>query len=112
MSMSEAQLELLVPQQHPCFADHFPGKPIAPGALILQWLCEMVHGHYPGQRVSLVRSMKFLDTLAPGDQCCLSLAAGPRAGQLVLKLRRGEDTVCQGVLELVAELVVEQGPAQ
>ncbi len=25
---------------------------------------------------------------------------------------RGEDTVCQGVVELVAELVVEQGPAQ
>lgn len=101
--MNETLIELIVPQHHPSFADHFPGKPIAPGALILQWLCQRVQGHYPGRRVSLVKSMKFLGTLAPGDHCCLSLAVGARAGQLNLKLLRGEDTVCQGVIELVDE---------
>ena len=106
--MNEAQIEWLVPQHHPSFADHFPGKPIVPGAVILQWLCERVQGHYPGRRVSLVKSMKFLGTLAPGDHCCLSLAVGSRAGQLNLKLLRGEDTVCQGVVELAEET----GPAQ
>lgn len=106
--MNDVQIELMVPRHHPSFADHFPGKPIAPGALILQWLCERVQGHCPGQRVSRVKSMKFLGTLAPGDHCCLSLAVGARAGQLNLKLQRGEETVCQGVVVLADAA----GPAQ
>ena len=101
--MNEARLELTVPQHHPCFADHFPSRAIVPGALILQWLCQLVQGHYPGQRVSRVKSMKFLGTLEPGDRCFLSLAAGAGAGQLKLTLLQGEQTVCQGMVDLVAE---------
>lgn len=103
MSMSEVQLELIVPQTHPSFVDHFPGNPIVPGALILQWLCELLQGHYPGQRVTRVNSMKFLCILAPGDRCSLSLATGTRAEQLRVQLLRGEDIVCQGVIELRPE---------
>jgi 3-hydroxymyristoyl/3-hydroxydecanoyl-(acyl carrier protein) dehydratase len=98
--MNNTELELIVPPAHPCFADHFAGNPIVPGALLLQWLCQQLQLHYPGQRVSTIMSLKFLKTLGPGDRCRLVLTAGAKTGQLKLQVLRGGSTVCQGVLKL------------
>ena len=98
--MSSTELELIVPSAHPCFADHFPGNAIVPGALLLQWLCQALQSHYPGQRVTTIKSLKFLKTLGPGDRCRLVLTAGVKTGQLKLHLQRGGAAVCRGVLEL------------
>ena len=108
--MSNTELELIVPVAHPCFADHFAGNPIVPGALLLQWLCRQLHSHYPGQRVSTIKSLKFLKTLGPGDRCRLVLSAGANTGQIRLRMLRGTVTVCQGAVELEVELHDEPLP--
>ncbi len=108
--MSNTELDLIVPSAHPCFADHFPGNPIVPGALLLQWLCQALQSHFPGRRVATIKSLKFLETLAPGDCCRLVLTAGATSGQCKLQLRRGELTVCRGAVELEVELHDEPLP--
>jgi 3-hydroxymyristoyl/3-hydroxydecanoyl-(acyl carrier protein) dehydratase len=97
------QLQLIVPRTHPCFADHFPGKPLVPGALLLHWLCQQVQAHTAPCRVTTIKSMKFLQPLLPGDVCQLVLTAGASAPLLKVKLTRDGTTICQGVLEVQAE---------
>ncbi len=91
--------ELGVPDEHPCFADHFPGQPILPGALLLQWICQGLEAQFTGRRVVAVKSMKFHQTLAPGDRCQLHIDPGSSSRLVKVRLQRLQTLVCQGVLE-------------
>ncbi|MCF6209263.1 MAG: AMP-binding protein [Gammaproteobacteria bacterium] len=91
-----------VPPQHPCFPAHFPGQPIVPGALLLQWVFAHVYNQYPGHTIRSVRSMKFLNSLHPGDHCRLELDSDPALQRLSIACYCRSDLVCKGVVELVA----------
>lgn len=58
-------LEFTVPHQHPSFPDHFPGDPLVPGALLLNWMIGLVAAHY---RITGIKQCKFLRPVRPGDQ--------------------------------------------
>ncbi len=94
-------LSFSVPQQHSCFPAHFPGQPIVPGALLLQWIFAHVHNQYPGHTISTVRLMKFLNSLHPGDHCRLELDTGSALQRLSIACYCRSDLVCKGIVELV-----------
>lgn len=94
-------LSFTVPQQHPCFPAHFPGQPIVPGALLLQWIFTRVRNQYRGHTIATIRSMKFLESLHPGDPCRLELKCDAALQRLSIACYRHSELVCKGVVELV-----------
>ncbi|MFT4268447.1 MAG: AMP-binding protein [Xenophilus sp.] len=66
-----------VPQDHPCFAGHFPGRPLLPGALLLAELQEAMRG-VPALRARLgdapaLAAAKFLAPVRPGANVVFEL---------------------------------------
>lgn len=73
----EQRLRCVVPAGHPALDGHFPGHPLAPGVLLLDWVLGAVLGAVPGAvlhaglpaRLALqaLPSVKFLRALEPGE---------------------------------------------
>jgi len=52
---------------HPALPGHFPGRPIVPGALLLQSILDAAATHFPAAVVCGVKRIKFQRVLAPGE---------------------------------------------
>jgi 3-hydroxyacyl-[acyl-carrier-protein] dehydratase len=50
---------------HPALPGHFPGRPIVPGAVLLQCVVEAAAQANPSRSVSGVKRIKFLSMLPP-----------------------------------------------
>lgn len=79
---SAHEVRWAVPADHPCFAGHFPGQPLMPGALLLAQVLEATQG-VPALRERLgvaptLAAAKFLAPVRPGAQ--LRLRLQPEAG--------------------------------
>jgi len=61
-----------LPADLPCFAGHFPGRPMLPGALLLDWVIDALEGS-SASAVASVAQCKFLAPAEPG--ACLTLHA-------------------------------------
>lgn len=59
---------------HPVFAGHFPGKPIVPGACLVQ-IAEELAGHMTGHpvRLTAIRNLKFRQPVTPDQVITVSL---------------------------------------
>ena len=84
---------IAIPSQHPVFEGHFPGRPIVPGAMLLDLILAA-----SSRTVSTVSSAKFHQPVMPGDVLTLCFAPGARASALTFTCRRDETLVCSGVL--------------
>jgi 3-hydroxymyristoyl/3-hydroxydecanoyl-(acyl carrier protein) dehydratase len=101
--MSRIRIPFQVPAQHACFSGHFPGNPIVPGALLLQWLLEQVsHSIAVGVDVVAVSSAKFLTSLKPGDNCEFQFDYQPGDSKLRVTCSTEIATACKAVLVLGA----------
>lgn len=74
MDRKTVSFTLCVPQQHPCFAGHFPGDPLVPGALLVQWLAERIAQELPDCFPATLKVMKFIAPVRPGDCCAVELS--------------------------------------
>lgn len=92
-----------VPSHHPCFEGHFPGNPIVPGALLLQWLIEALEQQMAGREVIAVDSIKFSASLKPADHCEIQCDYVPDSCKVKLSCRVGSISICKAVIVL-AEL--------
>ena len=69
-----ARIDLCVATDHPSFAGHFPGRPIVPGALLID-LAVMAVEHATGRTVACIAQAKFLSPATPGETLSLLFEA-------------------------------------
>ena len=62
---------------HPTAAGHFPGNPIIPGAVLLDEVLQAIAGD-GGAAPSVIRSVKFLQPVRPGDVLLIRWQPQPR----------------------------------
>jgi len=91
MAMRTERLD--IPPEHPAFAGHFPGRPLVPGALLLDLVVTAW-----GAPVRQVLSAKFQRPVAPGDALTLTFVPAASGMAVRFSCTRGEETVCSGLL--------------
>lgn len=79
--------------QHPAFAGHFPGQPIAPGVLLLDRAQRAIESEY-GCLMAGLAMAKFLSVVKPGD--ALTLAHERVDDAVRFTIRCGERVVANG----------------
>lgn len=94
---------VVIAADHPCFAGHFPGRPIVPGVLLLDLAQRTIEAATGLSLVGLFAT-KFLSPVLPGEALTLSYETG--AGQVRFEWLRGEQAVANG-----RYAVSEQGAA-
>lgn len=86
---------------HPVFAGHFPGRPIVPGVMLLEWVqaeIGAVLGRPP--RELRVREAKFFTPLEPGQRAQLRFETpADGATRCAFDIRRADAPVARGTLE-------------
>jgi len=89
---------LRVAADHPIFAGHFPGRPIVPGVMLLEWVLNEVAAALGRAPAALrLRECKFFTPLAPGANAELRCELGDaRCG---FDIRCDSASIARGVLE-------------
>jgi 3-hydroxyacyl-[acyl-carrier-protein] dehydratase len=112
--MSDAKLSrslrLNIPPEHPCYADHFPGAPLVPGALLLKWIMAQLedelraadpHASEKPGRIHYLKQIKFLAPVLPGAELLLNLSIGTQPQLVSLSAYVGDTLALKGQLEYV-----------
>jgi 3-hydroxymyristoyl/3-hydroxydecanoyl-(acyl carrier protein) dehydratase len=98
---ADSSVELRIAEHHPAFAGHFPGKPLLPGAALLD---EALHEIAIARQIDLTRwqlsSAKFLQPVLPGIVLNLEHSA-PHEGSLRFVIRAAGTIVASGSLTAV-----------
>lgn len=83
---------------HPALPGHFPGRPIVPGVVLLDYAIERI-GRVIGRRLDACKigSAKFTSPAAPGEPLALSFHCDER-GTIRFTISAGERTTATGVL--------------
>ncbi len=93
------QLDLLFPARLAFFADHFPGDPLVPGALLLDALIAGYERHAIGRKVTAVESFKWLKPLRPDVAARASFGAIENE-RVTVVVRAGEEILARGTLRV------------
>ena len=91
--------EFSVPAAHPSLPGHFPGNPIVPGALLLDYIRLLILEVRPKSRITSVRWVKFSGMVLPEQRVVVELH--PRREGIAFTGRVGGVVVLSGVLVLV-----------
>jgi 3-hydroxymyristoyl/3-hydroxydecanoyl-(acyl carrier protein) dehydratase len=96
--MIEGVNTLRVPPVHPVFAGHFPGRPIVPGVMLLEWALREAGRRLDREVCALrLRECKFLQTLLPGETAELHLSG--EGTRCAFRIERGNAILVTGVIE-------------
>lgn len=88
--------EWTVPVDHPAFAGHFPGRPIVPGVVLLDYALLLAGQGLQAARWSIAQA-KFLWPVGPGEALVFTLTE-TRTGLWALQVRSASRLVASGVL--------------
>jgi len=100
--MIPAPVKIHFAADHPTAAGHFPGRPMIPGALLLD---EVLHGfaNAGGRQPTLIKSAKFFHPVTPGQSVLVDWqSSSPGMVKFEIHLAEGNDLVASGVFETEA----------
>jgi 3-hydroxyacyl-[acyl-carrier-protein] dehydratase len=92
------ELHLPIPHEHRCFADHFPGVPLVPGALLLKWIMKLLT-EAGCSKINYLKQVKFLAPVQPGMNLRLCITFG--TGVQTFSAYNDETLVLKGQFECV-----------
>ena len=101
--MTRIESDFRVPASHPTLPGHFPGRPIVPGVLLIDHVIE-TQQRATGERVAVVREVKFRSALQPDEQAQILCKREGARVTFRVSVQRGSDvvTVATGELLLAA----------
>lgn len=99
-SRSELQaiFELHVPADLAHFSGHFPGLPILPGIVQVDWAIRLMQESFDieGERFVAMRGLKFSSPLLPGEKATLTIDLQPDKGRMQFRINSGTRTCSSG----------------
>ncbi|MDA8230033.1 MAG: hypothetical protein M0006_01705 [Magnetospirillum sp.] len=100
---TEAEIDIALDPGLSWFQGHFPGMPILPGVVQIDWALEFARRHL-GLGIAAARQfqVKFKATMAPGDRPTLALRHDPGRGRLAFEYRRAGQVCAAGSVTLEA----------
>jgi 3-hydroxymyristoyl/3-hydroxydecanoyl-(acyl carrier protein) dehydratase len=97
----EVALQLGLPEELPGFQGHYPGFPILPGVVQIDWVMQLAAAHLRcGQASATDFRIKFKHVITPGSALSLTLRHDPAHGRLAFVYRCGELVASQGQVTL------------
>lgn len=92
---AQARFTLFLDPAHPAFRGHFPGDPVLPGLVQVDWAIRLGTEAFgdPGPFRALER-LRFLEALRPGETVELRITPAPES--FAFEYRRGEGKVSSG----------------
>ena len=100
----QSHFDIAVERDHPAFAGHFPGAPIVPGVLLLDWvLCEIEAREHSIFEAGVLLPgalsvAKFLTPVRPGDVLAVSYERG--ATKIVCRIECRQQLVATATFAL------------
>jgi len=90
-------LQLDVPADLPCFLGHYPGFPILPGVVQIDWVMQLAVRHLPcGQPSATDFRIKFKRVITPGMPLALTLSHDKARRRLEFVYRSGDRVASEG----------------
>lgn len=83
---------------HPALPGHFPGKPLAPGVLLLEHVAHALRA-WRDQRLARVVEAKFMVSLLPEQSATVYLRDSGAGGRIRFEIRRDDTVLARGVIE-------------
>jgi 3-hydroxymyristoyl/3-hydroxydecanoyl-(acyl carrier protein) dehydratase len=103
MSGRSHRATICISESHPALPGHFPGRPIVPGVVLLDHVVASAEGWLQQSvRVTAIKQVKFLAPLLPQQEAAAELSLDGQ--ELRFALRRGEDVIAQGALNVSLEV--------
>ena len=96
---ANARIELHIPENLRYFEGHFPGCPILPGVVQLNWAIRFGQQHFVlPPRFTHLANIKFMRVIVPGKNVVLALRHAPERNELAFEYRIGEAVCSSGVI--------------
>lgn len=91
------EVESIVADDHPALAGHFPGEPLVPGVVLLEYVAAAIDLKLGVRRVIAIPSVKFLAPLRPGERFRIQLSPRDETS-IAFVCRRGSTILARGRL--------------